>query len=101
MENSKRQELSKLLRSKIESKSYNRKTSLNKKKNSELQEKILNIQNILQSNSINSFDDFNNENVEILNEINSLLSTEDIKHLSYKLSDKPEFINMLKKIKQN
>ena len=101
MENKTREELRQKLKSKIQAKSNNRKYTMNRKKSEELQQKLLNVKNILQEYSINSVEDINDNNLELNEKINSILSSEDFKYLLSKLSNNPELINILSKIKQN
>ena len=97
-----RDELKAKLRSKINLKSASRNYPINRKKNQELQEKLSQIKNILDSNSITTIEDLsNNSNLNIVSEkINSLLSNNDLNFLKSKISNNPNLLDILSKIKE-
>jgi hypothetical protein len=94
-----RDELKAKLHSKINSKSSSRKYTINRKKGTELQEKLLKVKNLLDENNISNVNDLNETNKIKLEEINNILTGDDFKYLLTKLANNPELVEILTKFK--
>ena len=94
-----RNELKAKLRSKINNKSDNRKYTINRKKGTELQEKLLKVKNLLDKNNILNVNDINETNKNQLEEINNILTGDDFKYLLAKLANNPDLVDILTKFK--
>lgn len=94
-----RDELKAKLRSKINSKSNNRKYTVNRKKGTELQEKLLKVKQLLDENNISNVNDLNETNQNQLKEINNILTGDDFKYLLAKLANNTDLVEILTKFK--